>query len=77
MRYHHILDPRTGRPARRSTAVTVVAPDATRADALATGLFVMGPEAGLALVETLPGVEALFFGPDLETHSSSGFPELH
>jgi thiamine biosynthesis lipoprotein len=77
VRYHHILDPRTGRPARLAAAVTVVAPDATRADALATGLFVMGPEAGLALVETLPGVEALFFGPDLEVHRSSGFPELH
>jgi thiamine biosynthesis lipoprotein len=76
VRYHHILDPRTGRPARRSAAVTVIAPDATRADALATGLFVMGPEAGLALVETLPDVEALFFGPDLEVHRSSGFPEL-
>jgi thiamine biosynthesis lipoprotein len=77
VRYHHILDPRTGRPARRSAAVTVVASDATRADALATGLFVMGPEAGLALVETLPDVEALFFGPELEVYRSSGFPELH
>jgi thiamine biosynthesis lipoprotein len=74
--YHHILDPRTGRPARAAIAVTVLAPDATRADALATGLFVMGPDAGLELVETLPGVEALFFGPDMEVQRSTGFPEL-
>jgi len=76
VRYHHILDPRTGRPARKSVAVTVIAPDATRADALATGLFVMGPEDGLALVESLPGVEALFFAPDLGLHRSSGFPDV-
>lgn len=76
VRYHHILDPTTGMPARRSVAVTVVAASAMDADALATGLFVMGPEAGLALVESLPGVEALLFGPDLSVHLSNGFPEI-
>jgi len=75
IRYHHILDPATGRPARRSVAVTVIAPTAMDADALATGLFVTGPRRGLELVEELPGVEALFFGPDLEIVRSSGFPE--
>lgn len=73
--YHHILDPRSGYPARRTVAVTVVANNATDADALATGLFVLGPDAGLPLVESLPGVEALFFGPDLAISRSSGFPD--
>ncbi|RMG46619.1 MAG: FAD:protein FMN transferase [Acidobacteria bacterium] len=76
VRYHHILDPRTGRVARASVAVTVIARDAMTADALATGLFVMGPERGLDLVESLPDVEALFVAPDLSVHASSGFPEL-
>jgi len=76
VRYHHILDPSTGRPARRSQAVTVLAPSAAEADALATGLFVMGSDDGLALVERLEGVEALFFGPGGEMTHSSGFPEL-
>jgi thiamine biosynthesis lipoprotein len=75
-RYHHILDPRTGYPADRSVAVTVLAPDAATADALATGLFVLGPDVGLERVETMPGVEALFFDPDLEVRASSGFPEI-
>lgn len=75
VRYHHILEPATGWPARRSVAVTVIAPSAMDADALATGLFVVGPERGLELVESLPEVEALFFGPDLAIHRSSGFPE--
>jgi len=75
-RYHHILDPATGRPADRSVAVTVIAGDAATADALATGLFVLGPEAGLATVARLPGVEALFFGPDLAVRTSPGFPPV-
>ncbi len=74
IRYHHILDPSTGQPARRSVAVTVVAPTAMEADALATGLFVMGPDRGLAALSRLPGVEALFVGPDLDVRVSAGFP---
>ena len=77
VRYHHILDPATGRPASRTVAVTVIAPSAMDADALATGLFVLGPERGLALVERTEGVEALFFDPELEVVWSSGFPELN
>jgi FAD:protein FMN transferase len=74
VRYHHIIDPATGRPADRSVAVTVIAPTATDADALATGLFVLGPERGLATLASLPGVEALYFAPDLGVRASRGFP---
>lgn len=74
-RYHHILDPRTGKPADDSVAVTVLAPTAMDADALATGLFVLGPQSGLELVEKLPSVEALITGSDLMQHASSGFPK--
>jgi thiamine biosynthesis lipoprotein len=76
VRYHHILDPSTGHPARRSTSATVIAPSAVDADALATGLFVMGPEKGLELAERLPGVEALLITPDLSVHTTSGFPPM-
>jgi thiamine biosynthesis lipoprotein len=53
VRYHHILDPETLQPARLCQSVTIIAPDATTADALATGVFVMGPVRGMALVERL------------------------
>jgi len=43
-RFHHIIDPRTGYPAKGSLSVTVVHPDATIADAAATAIFVAGPE---------------------------------
>lgn len=75
-RYHHILDPNTGRPARRCVSATVIAANAVDADALATGFFVMGPDGGLALAEKLPGVEAMLIGPDLTVRKTSGFPPL-
>lgn len=73
-RYHHIIDPSTGRPARKSVSVTVVAHDATAADALATGLFVMGPFDGIELASEMEGVEALIVAPDLSIHRTQGFP---
>lgn len=59
--FSHILDPRTGCPLENGVAgVTVLADAAVLADALATGLMVLGVEQGLELVESLHGVEALF-----------------
>ena len=58
VRYHHILDPATGWPARASVSVTVIAERAVEADALATGLFVAGP-AGLRWFDGDAGVQAL------------------
>jgi len=58
-RYHHILDPRTGHPARQCSSVTVVAPDTAGADAYATAAFVLGPEEGLRYLRSLPGVEGI------------------
>lgn len=69
--YCHIIDPRTGRPARGLAAVTVVASDPGRADAWATALFVLGPDA-LGLVEATENLEALFITPDLKMTCSSG-----
>ena len=71
-RYHHIFDPRTGRPARLTQSVTVVAKDAASADALATAAFVLGPQAGLQLLEDLPDVEGLLVGADGRLFQTSG-----
>jgi len=73
-RYHHILDTKTGRPAEKSISVTVIAPNAERADALSTAFFVLGPVEGLALCERLADTEALFITPDFDAIHSSGFP---
>jgi thiamine biosynthesis lipoprotein len=58
-RYHHILDPRTGYPADACRSVTIWAKDALTADAVDDGVFILGPERGLELVESLPDVGAV------------------
>jgi len=71
-RYHHILDPATGEPARACVSVTVVATTATVADGLSKGVFILGPEAGMALVERLPDVEAVIVDASNRVQISSG-----
>jgi thiamine biosynthesis lipoprotein len=58
-RYHHILVPSTGLPGRECQSVTILAPTAMDADALATTVFVLGPKKGFALVDEMPNVHAL------------------
>ena len=71
----HILDPRTGYSASECISVTIIADNCMYADALATGVFVMGSEDGMALVETLDDVECLIVDADRLIHQSSGLSE--
>ena len=82
-RIGHLLDPHTGEPAPDFGSVTVVAPTGLVADVLSTAFFVLGPEKGLALSETLrrQGVEqeVLFLvvrGDHLEAAASPGISNL-
>ena len=72
VRYHHILDPVSLEPARRCQSVTVVAKEGTVADGLDTGIFVLGPERGMELVERLPDVEAVIIDAEGKMTVSSG-----
>lgn len=77
IRYHHILEPYTGMPARGAVSVTILANTALEADILATAVFVLGPEKGMALIEQLGGVEGIIYAesPDgLRRLASSGCP---
>jgi thiamine biosynthesis lipoprotein len=68
----HIIDPKTGYSANECISVTIIAENCTQADALATGVFVMGPEDGMRLVESLDDVECLIVDPNRVIHYSSG-----
>ena len=74
-RYHHILDPRTLQPARSCQSVTVIAREGVWADGLDTGIFVMGPERGMELVEQLPDVEAIIIDAEGHLLVSSGLKQ--
>lgn len=72
VRYHHILNPSTGRSAGQVRSVTIVGPDATMTDGLATSVFVLGPDAGLELIESLDGYETLIIDTEHRLRFSSG-----
>jgi thiamine biosynthesis lipoprotein len=72
VRYHHILDLRTGQPARLCRSVTLVTDRAVIADALAKGVFILGPEEGMALIERTTGVQGVIVSSRNEVLISSG-----
>jgi len=76
IRYHHIVDPRSGYPADECQAVTIVAETAEEADVLATAVFVLGHKEGLSLIESTPGVEAFVIDADGEFWMTDGFKEV-
>ncbi len=71
VRYHHLIDPRTGYPATDARSFTVVRPDGVAADAASTAGFVLGADAGLQFVEGIGG-QGLAMGRDGRWVSSPG-----
>ena len=77
VRYHHILDPRTGYPADSGLiSTTIIADSAIDADALSTSVFVLGLENGMKLVESLDGVEAVFVTEDKKVYVTEGLKDI-
>jgi FAD:protein FMN transferase len=67
----HILDARTGAPARHTASATVIAQSAMLADALATACFILGPSDGIELLHRM-GVDGLILTPDLQCYATRG-----
>jgi thiamine biosynthesis lipoprotein len=75
VRYHHILDPRIGQPARLCRSVTIASDSPVLADAVAKGVFILGPEKGMALIERLPRLEGVIVSATNEVLVSSGLKD--
>lgn len=71
VRFHHILDPDTGRSAQGVQSATVLAPLAIDTDALSTTTFVLGVERGLELINRLEGVDAIIIDGEGKLHYSA------
>lgn len=61
IRYHHIINPKTGYPSKKTISVTVISDSSSIADALSTALFVMEPEEGIEMLKNYPGTEAIIY----------------
>ncbi len=70
IRYAHIINPKTGYPSRGIISVTVFAPSAELADALATSIFVMGKDIGLDRINQIPNVECIIIDTEGRVHQS-------
>lgn len=70
VRYHHLFDPQSGFPARACQSVTVIADSVALADALATAIFVLGPQRGLALLAEYPQAAGLIIAADDGRHAT-------
>jgi FAD:protein FMN transferase len=74
--YHHILNPETGFPVDNSIEmVSIITESSTAADALSTSVLSLGIEEGMRVIESLPGVEAIFVTYDKKVYPSSGIGE--
>ncbi|GAA3937634.1 FAD:protein FMN transferase [Litoribacillus peritrichatus] len=71
-RVHHILSPDTGVSADGLMSATVIGPQGWKTDALSTSLFVMGAKRGMALIESLPGYDAIVVDPNGKIFATSG-----
>jgi thiamine biosynthesis lipoprotein len=74
--YHHIVSSQTGGSPQTSQSVSVIAPTTLAADALATTVFVMGPERGVAFIESLPRCACLIVDRDGRLVRSQGWPSV-
>lgn len=76
-RHHHIINPQTGKnPLHDIQSVTILGPDATTTDGLSTTVFVLGPDAGMALVNRLDGIEAIIIRTGGRLQFSDGLQQL-
>lgn len=71
-RFHHILDPGSGRSAQGALSVTILGAEATMTDALSTSVFVLGAKAGIALIDRLPQIDAIVIDAAGRMHYSAG-----
>jgi len=72
VRYHHIIDPKTGQSPHAVRSVTIIASNATRTDGLSKTVFILGPKAGLDFINSLPDADAIVIAADGKVSYSKG-----
>jgi thiamine biosynthesis lipoprotein len=76
-KYHHIIHPSTGYSVSEVRSASILASDSATTDALSTSIFVMGPNKGLELLNSLDGVEGVIIDQDGKLYYSEGLEREH
>lgn len=72
-RFHHIIDPKTGYPSKsKIISATIVSNDSIDGDGLSTGIYILGVEKSLRIIESIEGVEAILVTEDKKVYTTSG-----
>ncbi len=72
-RFHHILDPKTGYPSKsKIISATIISDNSIDGDGLSTGVYILGIEKALKIIESIEGIEAIFVTEDKEVCITSG-----
>ena len=74
-RYHHILNPKTGKSAKEVVSVSVIGKDPTMVDALSTTLFVLGLKPAMKMIDSLAGYEVIIIDKNQKLHFSKGLTQ--
>jgi len=72
VRYHHIIDPRTGHSASKVRSATILGPTATETDGMSKTAFVLGAQKALEIINRMPQYDAIFVTPDGKILYSNG-----
>lgn len=72
VRYHHIIDPKTGQSPHEVRSVTLIAATATRTDGLTKTVFILGPVEGMKFIDSLPDVDGIIIAADGKVTYSKG-----
>lgn len=76
VRYHHILNPKTGQSPTEVHSVTIIGADNTTTDALTKGVFVLGVDAGIKLIESIAGLDTVIIDANGRMHFSAGLKHI-
>lgn len=77
VRYHHIIDPNTGKPASKVRSATIIGPTATRTDGLSKTAFVLGAQRAIEIYNRIEGIDAIVVTPQGQVLYTRGLEAPH
>jgi thiamine biosynthesis lipoprotein len=76
-RFHHIIDPKTGYPSEsKIISATIISDNSIDGDGLSTGVYILGVDKALKIIDAIEGIDAIFVTEDKKVHMTSGIKDI-